>query len=228
MSEVVGITGLADDGAGGIVRFPAGDRLPRREGLLDFGDGGIASVANGVEYGLLLRGRLAIDNPGPRDVIEGDVFTVGARPDIDQQEVSGADGSVRLRGRLIVRVGTVRIDRYVGAMFPDQAGIGHGALEPLDHGVLRGSGAGAHTTADLAEAGLKDGVDLGLRLVVALLLLGCEDSLEATDEIGGADDGLAQLTKDFDGAGVYHRDVHDGIARRVLHGDALCSREHVA
>jgi hypothetical protein len=89
MGKVLRVAGVADDGTGGIVCLPAGDRLPCREGLLDFGDGGIAGVANDSEDGLLLRGGLAIDNASPGDVIEGDVFAVGAGPDVDQQEVAG-------------------------------------------------------------------------------------------------------------------------------------------
>ena len=46
-----------------------------------------------------------------------------------------------------------------------------------------------------------------------------EDGLEEADEVGGADDLLAEGADELDGAGVDHGDVHDGVARGVLHGD---------
>ena len=55
MSEVVGVAGIANDGAGGIVGFPAADRLARGEGPLDLCDGGVAGVADGFEDSCSLR-----------------------------------------------------------------------------------------------------------------------------------------------------------------------------
>ncbi len=57
------------------------------------------------------------------------------------------------------------------------------------------------------------------------LLVG-KDRLEAAYEIGGADDVLAEFAEHFDGAGVDHGDVHDGVARAVLHGDGRVAFEH--
>ena len=57
------------------------------------------------------------------------------------------------------------------------------------------------------------------------LLLG-EHGFELADEVGGADDLLADAAQEFDGAGVDHGDVHDGVVGRVLHGDAFGSGEH--
>ncbi len=51
-----------------------------------------------------------------------------------------------------------------------------------------------------------------------------EDGFELADEVGGADDLFADVAEEFDGAGVDHGDVHDGVARGVLHGDGGCSR----
>ncbi len=45
------------------------------------------------------------------------------------------------------------------------------------------------------------------------------------DEIGGGDGFFAEGAKEFDGAGVDHGDVHDGVTRGVLHGDADCAGE---
>ena len=53
-----------------------------------------------------------------------------------------------------------------------------------------------------------------------------EDGLKLADQIGGADDLLAQAAQKFDGAGIDHGDVHDGVVGRVLHGEAAGAGEH--
>ena len=72
---------------------------------------------------------------------------------------------------------------------------------------------------DLLPAFGEDAVDLFLGGVVGGDLGVGEDGFELADEVGGADDLLAQLAEEFDGAGVDHGDVHDGVARGVLHGE---------
>ena len=52
-----------------------------------------------------------------------------------------------------------------------------------------------------------------------------EDGFEVADEVGGGDDLFAEGAEEFDGAGVDHGDVHDGVARGVLHGDVGCAGE---
>jgi hypothetical protein len=66
----------------------------------------------------------------------------------------------------------------------------------------------------------EDAVDLLLGGVVGGDLGFGEDGFELADEVGGADDLFAHLAEQLDGAGVDHGDVHDGVARGVLHGDA--------
>ncbi len=51
-----------------------------------------------------------------------------------------------------------------------------------------------------------------------------EDGFELADEVGGADDLLAQAAEEFDGARVDHGDVHDVVVGRVLHGDVPIAR----
>ena len=45
------------------------------------------------------------------------------------------------------------------------------------------------------------------------------------DQVGGGDWLFAEGAEEFDGAGVDHGDVHDGVAWGVLHGDAGCAGE---
>ena len=52
-----------------------------------------------------------------------------------------------------------------------------------------------------------------------------EDGFEVADEVGGGDGFFAEGAEEFDGAGVDHRDVHDGVAGRVLHGDFFVAGE---
>jgi hypothetical protein len=52
------------------------------------------------------------------------------------------------------------------------------------------------------------------------LVLG-EDGFKLADEVGGADDLLAERAEELDGAGIDHGDVHDVVVGRVLHGDAF-------
>jgi hypothetical protein len=73
--------------------------------------------------------------------------------------------------------------------------------------------------------GVEDLVDAFLGDVVGGELLVGEDGFELADEVGGGDDLFAQVAEEFDGAGVNHGDVHDGVAGGVLHGDSGCAGE---
>ena len=64
-----------------------------------------------------------------------------------------------------------------------------------------------------------------LRDVVGGELRVGEDGFEVADEVGGGDDFFAEGAEEFDGAGVDHGDVHDGVAGGVLHGDFGCAGE---
>ena len=145
-------------------------------------------------------------------------------PDVDEDEVAVADGAGVGGGGLVVRVGGVGAGGDVGAVLPDQAFAGHGLLEVLHHGVFVGAAA-AGAGADLFPAGVEDGVDGFLGDVVGGELRVGEDGFEVADEVGGGDDLFAEVAEEFDGAGVDHGDVHDGVARGVLHGDFGCAGE---
>jgi hypothetical protein len=79
---------------------------------------------------------------------------------------------------------------------------------------------------NLLEGFGEDAVDFLLRGVVGCNLSVGEDGLELGDEVGGGDDVFAELAEALDGAGIDHGDVHDGVARGVLHGDAGVAGEH--
>ena len=84
----------------------------------------------------------------------------------------------------------------------------------------------ADVFADELPAGGEDGVEAALGFKVRGDLMLGEDGLEDADEVGGADDVLAHGAHQLDGAGIDHGDVHDGVARGVLHGDGGGAVEH--
>ncbi len=117
-------------------------------------------------------------------------------------------------------VGGVGADGDVGAVLGDHAFARDGVVEVFDHAELVGViAACADSAAHLFPAGFEDGVELLLRLVVGGDLGFGEDGFELADEVGGGDDLLAEAAEEFGGSGVDHGDVHDGVARGVLHGD---------
>jgi hypothetical protein len=226
MGEEVGETGGTDDVSGSLIGLPASNGLVVGVGLGDGGDGGVAGVANGGEDELLALGGLAVHHAGPGDVVEDGVGLGGElAPDIDEDEVAGADGAGGFGRGLVVGVGGVGADGDVGAMLPGEAVGAHGGLEVLDHGDLAGA-RGAGAAADLYEGFGEEGVDAATGFKVGFELLVGEDGFKLADEIGGGDDLFVEGPDQLDGACVGHGDVHDGVARTVLHGEGFGSGEH--
>jgi hypothetical protein len=65
----------------------------RRRRSWTAGDGGVAGVADGVEDELLALGGFAVDDAGPGDVVpDGLGLLASFGPDVDEDEVAGADG----------------------------------------------------------------------------------------------------------------------------------------
>ena len=131
VGEEVAEAGVADDGAGGVVGLPAGDGAALGVGALDGCDGGVAGVADGVEDELLAGGGFAADDGGPGDVVPdgggvglGGIDGVGQLgPDVDEDEVAGADGAGGFGGGLVVGVGGVGAGAAVGAVVGPEAGL---------------------------------------------------------------------------------------------------------
>ena len=144
------------------------------------------------------------------------------RPDVDEHKIAFADGRGALGGRLIVRVGAVGVDANVGSVLPDQPFAAHGLAEPLHviEFVIRAgaASAGAQTAANLLPAFGENGVDGPLRDAVAGDLLVAEHRFKLAHQVGGADNLLAQPAQKLHRARIHHRDVHDGVVGRVLHG----------
>ena len=57
-------------------------------------------------------------------------------------------------------------------------------------------------------------------------LLLAQNGFKAADQVGRTDNPLAQPAQKFDRSGVHHRDVHDGVIGRVLHGHGARSGQH--
>ena len=137
---------------------------------------------------------------------------------------SGAFGS-----RLVVRVGGVRVHAHVGTVLPKQAFAAHGLAEPNDEVVLRKVARPARTqaAADFKPGFGDDGVDGALRGLVARDLLLAQHRFKLADEIGGGYDLLAEGAEELHGSRIDHRDVHDVVRGRVLHGDLSMASEEV-
>ena len=116
-------------------------------------------------------------------------------------------------------VGGVGAGAAVGTVVGPEAGLLDFGVEELDHVEFGEGGSGSDAVADEPPAGGEDGVEAALGFEVGVDLLLGEDGLELTDEVGGGDDVFAHGADEFDGSGVDHGDVHDGVARGVLHGE---------
>ena len=73
---------------------------------------------------------------------------------------------------------------------------------------------------------LQNMVDGPLRDDVRGSLLFAQDRFEVAHQIGRAHDLLIQAAQKLDRPRVDHRDVHDGVVRRVLHGDGGRPTQH--
>ncbi len=134
VGEGVAEAGFDDEAAGGVVGLPACDGLVGGEGFLHGFDGGVAGVADGGEDELLAVGGFAVDDAGPGDVVPDGGGVVGElAPDVDEDEVAGADGAGVGGGGLVVRVGGVGAGGDVGAVLPDEVRAARG----LPGGIAR-------------------------------------------------------------------------------------------
>ena len=86
---------------------------------------------------------------------------------------------------------------------------------------------GTKAAADLLPGFGDDFVDGSLRgLWLAICSFG-QDGFKLADEIGGADNFFAEAAQELDGSGIDHRDVHDVVIGRVLHGDLFLVLEEI-
>ena len=84
--------------------------------------------------------------------------------------------------------------------------------EPLLHGVFGGP-AIAHAAADFRESRCRDAVDGVARRKMGLDLLVGPGSFELRDQVGGADDVLAQPADQVHGARIHERDRESSCSR---------------
>src|SRR5262249_18709568 len=153
----------------------------------------------------------------PSDVVPDGGGVVGEfSPDVDEDEVAFGDATGVGGGGFVVGVGGVGAGGDVGAVLPDEGGAGEAFLKELHHGVF-GCAAVGGAAGDLFPCSVEDLVDMFLRDIVGRELGIGEDSFEVTDEVGGSDGLFAEGAEEFYSAGVNHGDVHDGVARGVLH-----------
>ena len=127
---------------------------------------------------------------------------------------------------LVVRVAAVGVDGDDGEVVGDEVFAGEGFLEKVLDFVLGGA-AGADAAADFLEGLGGDGVDGVAGLEVSLDLVVGPSGFELGDEVGGADDVLAQAADHVGGARIDHGNCKYNIVGRVLHGDVAVGGEHL-
>ena len=227
VGEPGGEAGGGDEIAGGVVGLPAVDGDVGGVGVFDGFTGGEARVADGVEDLGFAGGGGAVEDSGPGDVVPDGLGVVGQLgPDVDEEEVAVADGAGGVGGGFVVGVGGVGAGGAVGPVVGEEAFAGDALLEEGDDVVFGEGAVGADRVGDVLPAGGEDAVEAHLGFVVGGDLGFGEDGFELADEVGRGTDIFAEAADELDGAGVDHGDVHDGVARGVLHGDGVRGREH--
>ena len=110
-------------------------------------------------------------------------------------------------------------------MLGNQACSLDGLLEKGDDRKLIRA-ADARALADALPSRLKNLVHPLLRGEVSRDLLFRQDCLEVTYQVGRADDLLAELLQHLHRSCIDHRDIHDRVARRILHRDLRQAIQH--
>jgi hypothetical protein len=110
---------------------------------------------------VLALGGLAADDAGPGDVVPDGGGVVELGPDVDEDEVAGADGREEVAGGLVVGVGGVGAGGAVGAVVGEEA---FAAMPSRRKSTMANSSmarrAAAGAVADVLPAGGEDWVDL--------------------------------------------------------------------
>ena len=222
VEDALGVTGVFDDGADGVVDFIAGERCAGFKGLADEGDAGVACLGDDVKDAAGDRRRFSAAVGHPGDIGEAVVGIGGFfGPEIDEHEVAGTDWAVLLCAGCVVGDGGVAVDGDDGIVAPGQAG-GAEAFDDelldvvLGDLLLLGQGVGHE-----GEGRVFGGEHVSGGAAVAFHLLGGEHGLYDLNEVGAADDGcVGGGAHHFEGAGVDFADVGDGAIGAVFHGDA--------
>ncbi len=123
-------------------------------------------------------------------------------------------------------IGAVFVYRNVGAVLPDEALALHGVLKPRLHGELSGRAALVELAAQPLPGSGKDRVNGALSAVVACDPVRGEHGFKTADEVGRAHDLLAPAPEQLHCARVDHGNIHERVARGVLHRDAIDAGEH--
>ena len=97
----------------------------------------------------------------------------------------------------------------------------------IEFGIARGrTGDRTQAAANLPPTLGHNRVNGALRRGVRGLLLLAQRRPELADQVGGADNLLAQAAQELDRPGIHHRHVHDVVIGRVLHSHGARAGEH--
>src|SRR5438132_1887104 len=121
VTEILAVTGLLDDVPGGLVHLPTLKWPMILEGVAYTGNGGVTGRGHDTKD-LLVNGRHFLANKaGPGEIAVNGTGLVQFAPEIDENEVSRSNRSVRSGTRLVMRVAAVRADSADGRVVGHEA-----------------------------------------------------------------------------------------------------------
>ncbi len=222
VEDALGVTGVLDDGADGVVDFIAVDCFAGFEGRVYDFDRSVACLGDDRKDAAGGWGRFIAAVCGPGDVgvaVVGIVFLFG--PEVDQEHITGLNGAVLLCAGCVVGEGGVAVDGDDGIMVPIEVGGAELVDDELLDVVLGDLLLMCQGVGHEGEGGVFGGEHVSGGAAVAFHLPGGEHGLYDLNEVGAADDGCVGCgAHHFEGAGVDVTDVRDGAAGAVFHGDA--------
>ncbi len=169
-------------------------------------------------------GRLCADEAGPRQIAVHGTRLIELGPQVDEDEIAFADGTVAASSGSVVRIAAVRTDADDGRMIGDESVSGEVIQNALLHFRLAHRTGAADVLGDECESDIVSRARMLGRFQVHAPLLVIPARLELLDEIAGGDDLDAEGADQFDRPGIDARDVGIGVARHVFHRHAPTTR----
>ena len=225
MAEGSAVASPFDDIAGRSIDLPAVQHFAGGEGGADALDGGITGASHDLKDRLVLLGNLSADEAGPCQIAVDGTRFVELGPQVDEDEIAFADGTVAVGAGSVVRIAAVRADADNGRMIGNQF-VGGEVIENalLHFGFAHGAGV-AHALGDEGEGDIVGRARVLGRFQVHGPLLVVPARFELLYQVAGRDDLDAEGADQFNRPGIDARDIGIGVARDVLHRHAVASLE---
>jgi len=225
VKDAVAVAGVSQDRSRRAIDFPPAHVLTGPDAALNQPDPGISCVADGGECPRHPLRNLPSRVPHPRDVRKHRPRPIQLTPEVEQDEVVGANGPGGGRRRQIVRVAGVFTGRDVWLGVADEALVGEPSRHQLLDVVFRGRHPVSRAARDSVERAILDAVELVRRGAMRGDLRVMPHRGEALHEVARRSHLDAEPTDQLHRASVHSRDVRDRAERRVFHGDAAHAGE---